>query len=65
MDRLVGCVVPEEEEGSALWVESGPSVQLGRSVRSSASKLGEKELKGGREAVDGLNKPLFLPPLPP
>lgn len=41
---------------------SWPSVQLGLSVRSLSSVLGVKELKAGREAVDGLYKPLFIPP---
>lgn len=48
----------ESEEMAA----SGPSVQLGLSVRSLSSVLGVKDLKGGREAVEGLNKPPFLPP---
>lgn len=41
---------------------SGPSVQLGLSVTSLSSALGAKELKAGRDAVDGLNKILFLLP---
>lgn len=55
-------VVPVGEVESAVITESGPSVQLGLSVRSLSSVLGVKELKAGREAVDGLNKLLFLPP---
>lgn len=42
---------------------SGPRVQLGLSVTLLSSALGANELKAGRDAVDGLNKPLFLPPL--
>lgn len=50
------------EVESAVVAVSGPSVQLGLSVRSLSSVLGAKELKAGREAVEGLNRPLFLPP---
>lgn len=59
---VVGCVVPVLEAESAVTAVSGPSVQLGLSVRSLSSVLGVKELKAGREAVDGLKRPLFLPP---
>lgn len=48
-----------------LGVESGPRVELGRRVRSLSSRVGQNELMAGREAVEGLNNPLFLPPLPP
>lgn len=54
-------MVPVLEVESAVMAVSGPSVQLGLSVRSLSSVLGGKKLKAGREAVDGLNKPLFLP----
>lgn len=56
------CVVPVVEVESAVMAASGPSVQLGLRVRSLSSVLGVKELKAGREAVDGLYKPLFIPP---
>lgn len=59
---MTRCVVPVVEGESAVTAASGPSVQLGLSVRSLSSALGVKELKAGREAVEGLNKPLFLPP---
>lgn len=45
-----------------MTAASGPSVQLGLIVRSLSSVFGIKDLKAGRDAVDGLNKPLFLPP---
>lgn len=50
-----------EAESGAMAL-SGPSVQLGLSVTSLSSALGAKELKAGRDAVDGLNKILFLLP---
>lgn len=62
LEREVGCVVPVVEVESAELVASGPSVQLGLCVGSLSSVLGVKDLKGGREAVDGLNKPPFLSP---
>lgn len=45
-----------------MFALSGPSVQLGLSVTLLSSTLGAKELNAGRDAVLGLNKPLFLPP---
>ena len=56
------CVVPVVEGGSVMMAASGPSVQLGLSVRSLSSVVGVRELKAGRDAVVGLNGPLFLPP---
>lgn len=57
------CPIPVVVEVElAVTAASGPSVQLGLRVRSLSSVLGDKELKAGREAVDGQNKPLFLPP---
>lgn len=53
--------VPAVELESAVMAASGPSVQVGLTVRSLSSVLEVKELNAGREAV-GLNKPLFLPP---
>lgn len=51
-----------EEAESAVAALGGASVQLGLAVRSLSSEVGAKKLKAGREAVDGLNKLLFLPP---
>lgn len=60
--KWLRCVVPVAEVESAVMAASGPRVQLGLRVRSPSSALGVNELKAGREAVDGLNKPLFRPP---
>lgn len=66
----VGCsdwprlnVAPAVEAGSAAVALSGPRVQLGLGVRRGSSTLGVSELKAGSDAVDGLNKTLFLSPL--
>lgn len=66
----VGCidlpgliVVPPEEGESDAVALSGPRVQLGLGVRRGSSTLGVRELKAGRDAVDGLNKTFFLSPL--
>lgn len=42
---------------------SGFIVQLDRSIRPLSSVLEAKEAKAGNDAVDGLNKALFLPSL--
>lgn len=39
---------------------SGPSVQFGLGGGSACSELWVRELKAGREAVDGLNNALLL-----
>lgn len=42
---------------------SGFIVKLDRSIRLLSSVLKAKEVKAGKDAVDGLNKALFLPSL--
>lgn len=56
-------VVPAVEGQSTAVALSGPRVQLGLGVRRGSSTLGVRELKAGRDAVDGLNKTVFLSPL--
>lgn len=60
--KRFGGAVPEEWLESGAAVASGPSVQLGLCVASPSAVLMLNEQKAGREAVVGLNKPLFLPP---
>lgn len=55
-------VVPVVVVPSLLTAASGPRVQLGLTVRSWSSLWVNKDLKAGRDAVEGLNRPLFLPP---
>lgn len=50
------------QEESAAVALSGPRVQLGLGVRRGSSTQGGRELKGGRDAVDGLNQTVFLSP---
>lgn len=56
-------VVPAVEGGSAAVALSGPRVQLGLDVTRGSSTLGVRELKAGSDAVDGLNRTVFLSPL--
>lgn len=48
-------------EGAESEDASGPSVQLGLSVRSPSSEGAGNEQNAGRDAEDGLNAPLLLP----
>lgn len=56
-------VAPEGEGESAAMALSGFIVQLDRSIRAPSSLREAKEVKAGNDAVDGLNKALFLPSL--
>lgn len=62
-DNQSWSVVPEGEGESAAMALSGFIVQLDRGIRPLSSEPETKEVKAGNDAVDGLNKALFLPSL--